>query len=152
MDLKANFTFHNGIRSLLSLILTSFLTFIISFYLSDIYLFSILTSVIITIIIYLIFNKKWFNNVKINQDNLSIEYTLTFDKEKVKSWNYPEIRKVIYYKYMYNTPAHCKVECLDKTIIRFDCNQEEVEAIFDFLKTKNVATEYYNKSKDVYRS
>ena len=53
---------------------------------------------------------------------------------------------------MSGTPAHCKIIFSDKSVLRFDCSKKDTEAVFGFLKTKSISTEYYNKPKDIYRN
>lgn len=57
----------------------------------------------------------------------------------------------IYYKYMPKTPAHCKVICKDKFVVRFDYNKKECTKLFEFLKMKNVKVEYYAQETKEYR-
>jgi cellulose synthase/poly-beta-1,6-N-acetylglucosamine synthase-like glycosyltransferase len=151
--MKAHFIFYNGLRNFFTLFLFLFFSFTFSFYFFESYFISIIISLICSVSICLILNKKWFNTIKLYQNKLSVEYTFAFNEKKKKEhWDYEEVEKVIYYRYMHMTPAHCKIICSDRTIFRFDCTQKEAEEILSFLKNKNVATEYHNKPKDVYRS
>jgi hypothetical protein len=52
---------------------------------------------------------------------------------------------------MPKTPAHCKVICKDKFVVRFDYNKKECTKLFEFLKMKNVKVEYYAQETKEYR-
>lgn len=97
-------------------------------------------------------NKKWINRIKVDSKTakIKIEYPLNFVGQKKTIINFSEISKVIYYEYMYRTPAHFKIEFNDQAI-RFNCNGNESEKVSAIFRDNGIETNFYNKKEVRFR-
>lgn len=97
-------------------------------------------------------NKKWINSIKIDSktSKINIEYPLNFVGQKKTTIEFSQISKVVYYEYMYRTPAHFKIEFNDQTL-RFNCDGNESEKLSKIFKDNGIETNFYNKKEVGFR-
>jgi hypothetical protein len=97
-------------------------------------------------------NKKWINRIKVDSktSKINIEYPLNFIGQKKITIDFSEICKVVYYEYMYRTPAHFKIELNAKTF-RFNCDGNESEKVSKIFKDNGIETNFYNKKEVGFR-
>ena len=104
------------------------------------------------LIILLLKNKKWIKRIKVDSKTakINIEYPLNFVGPKKTTIDFTKINKVVYYEYMYRTPAHFKIELNDKTL-RFNCDGNESEKLSNIFKDNGIETNFYNKKEVGFR-
>ena len=102
--------------------------------------------------ILLLKNKKWINRIKVDPktSKINIEYPLNFIGHKKSIITFSEINKVVYYEYMYRTPAHFKIEFNDQTL-RFNCNGNESKKVSAIFKENGIETNFLNKKEVGFR-
>ncbi|MDE3744143.1 hypothetical protein PHU20_19975 [Maribacter sp. D37] len=97
-------------------------------------------------------NKKWINRINVDSktSKINIEYPLNFVGQKKTTIDFSEISKVVYYEYMYRTPAHFKIELNGETL-RFNCDRNESEKLSEIFKDNGIESNFYNKKEVGFR-
>lgn len=111
-----------------------------------------LISIIGFLTILILKNKKWIKKIKVDSKtaNINVEYPLNLIGQKKSTIDFSEINKIVYYEYMYRTPAHFKIEFNNQTL-RFNCDGNTSEKISEIFKDNGIDVNFYNKKEVGFR-
>lgn len=113
---------------------------------------TIIIAIIGFLTILILKNKKWIKSIKIDSKiaKINVQYPLNLIGQKKMIIEFSEISKVVYYEYMFRTPAHFKIEFNNQTL-RFNCNGIESEKLSEIFKDNGIETNFYNKKEVGFR-
>jgi len=137
---------------ILKIVILTLLVSILPIYLIENKLVVFSLSVIGFIAVLISLNKKWIKKIRLDIKNaeLKIEYPMNFIGQKVLTIPFSEISEVVYYDYMYRTPAHFKIIYNEKKI-RLNCSGNESEKVNSIFEENGIKINFHHKKEVGYR-
>ncbi|ASO05429.1 hypothetical protein [Arenibacter algicola] len=137
---------------ILKITILTLLISIVPIYFTENWILIFAVSIIGFLTILVLNNKKWIKKIKLDFENKRIEMKYPFNiiGPKKSEILFTEIDELVYYEYMYRTPAHFKIGYGGKKI-RFQCTGTDSKKVSSAFGKLGIKTNFYHKKEVGFR-